>query len=49
MMTAETFLARVMIVTVILATDPSRSDGTWRPTQRRDTLSDFTDTDEIVE
>ncbi|KAK2133118.1 hypothetical protein NOF04DRAFT_1341617 [Fusarium oxysporum II5] len=43
------FFARVMIVTVILATDPSRSDGTWRPTQRRDTLSDFTDTDEIVE
>ncbi|KAJ9426914.1 hypothetical protein QL093DRAFT_2077211 [Fusarium oxysporum] len=39
----------VMIVTVILATDPSRSDGTSRPTQRRDTLSDFTDTDEIVE
>lgn len=38
-----------MIVTVILATDPSRSDGTSRPTQRRDTLSDFTDTDEIVE
>ncbi|EGU82040.1 hypothetical protein FOXB_07443 [Fusarium oxysporum f. sp. conglutinans Fo5176] len=43
------FETRVMIVTVILATDPSRSDGTWRPTQRRDTLSDFTETDEIVE
>ncbi|KAH7178018.1 hypothetical protein DER46DRAFT_632883 [Fusarium sp. MPI-SDFR-AT-0072] len=43
------FLGKVVVVTVILATDPPRSDGTPRPTQRRDTLSDFTDTDEIVE